>query len=119
MLAPVDGDVAPLAAAATELGTPVERIVGTYHKGSLPQAGQALRVSEPNIRVAVLKPSEEGDGLVLRCHETAGRACEACIELPLHGYAWTAVFKPQQICSFLLKDGKAVPVNLLEEVLAD
>ncbi|HML48946.1 MAG TPA: glycoside hydrolase family 38 C-terminal domain-containing protein, partial [Clostridia bacterium] len=116
MLAPVDGDIAPFAAAATELGTPVERIVGTYHKGSLPQVGQALRVSAPNIRVAVFKRSEEGDGLILRCHETAGRACEAHIELPLHGYAWTAAFTPQQIRSFLLRDGEVVPVNLLEEV---
>lgn len=118
VLLPAHADTTPLSHLADEITTPVERIVGTYHAGKVPREASLLQVDLPNVHVTALKPAEDGHGLILRCHETAGVSCEARFALPSYGISFAASFTPQQIRSFRLADGEATPVNMLEDPIA-
>ncbi len=62
--------------------TPVFTIGGW--KGVLPmKACSFCEVSQPNILVTALKPSEDGEGIVVRLWETLGRETKVEIKLPL------------------------------------
>ncbi len=118
-LLPLDGDRTPLLQEGELLAAPLTSLVGTYHEGTLSPVGSALSVDVTNILPTVLKPAEDGEGWILRCHETQGLAVEATLRLPLLGVSWRAGFAPQQIRSFRIHQGRVTPVNLLEEPLAE
>jgi alpha-mannosidase len=102
---------------AYELNVPPIHIIETYHKGALPQHFEGIKVSAGNIVITAFKPSEEGDGYVLRCYETAGRSGETEIEIPLLGRKWTARLDVCEIKTFWIpmsSEGDVKEVNLIE-----
>lgn len=67
-----DGDRATTIAAAHDLNAPLLG-VWSVGGGQAPQARSFLRVDGDGVRLAALKPAEEGNGAVLRVYEAVGR----------------------------------------------
>ncbi|MCE5269858.1 glycosyl hydrolase-related protein [bacterium] len=68
---------------AAEYCTPLLFHCGVNHPGRLPgdQAG-FLSVSPAQVELGAFKAAEDGDGFVLRCYESTGKACRAEVNLP-------------------------------------
>ncbi len=110
-----EADRPALARLAMELNQEPVVVPETFHRGSLPQEGSFLRVDAANVLPCALKGAEDGDGVVLRCRETAGQAADTSIELPFAGARWQAVFGPWEIKTFRVRQSGAVEeTNLLE-----
>jgi alpha-mannosidase len=64
---------------------PLEAVVvavgETAADASAPPVASWLQVTPPNVVLTSLKPSDDGDGLVVRCCEVEGRATEAVLTL--------------------------------------
>ncbi|MDF2963178.1 MAG: alpha-mannosidase [Paenibacillus sp.] len=102
---------------ALELNVQPIAIIETYHKGSLPQKSEGIRISVSNVIATAFKLSEDGLGYVLRCYETAGRDGEAEIEIPMLGRRWVSAFDKFEIKTlYIPKDSEAgvKEVNLIE-----
>ena len=94
---------------AAELNQPAFPLLESYHDGDLPQVRSFASVSADNVVPAVLKVSEDGpDAVVLRAYESAGRACEATIEVL--GRSVTAAFGPAEIKTFRIPRDPSEPV---------
>jgi len=81
-LAPVAGDVTVAEATRTarELNHGL-RVAGTdVHKGGMPSQARLLAVGPENVVLSGLKKAEEGEALIVRVYETAGRETLARIE---------------------------------------
>ncbi|VAX28744.1 hypothetical protein MNBD_IGNAVI01-110, partial [hydrothermal vent metagenome] len=52
---------------------------GEKKNGKLPDTQSFIEVSEPNVLVSILKKSEDGKGIVLRCYETDGKDTDVTI----------------------------------------
>ena len=74
----VAGDRAGTVAAAHDLNAPLLG-VWTDGGGEDPLERSLLRVEGDGVRLAALKPAEEGDGAVLRVYEAAGRPARVAI----------------------------------------
>jgi len=74
-LLPHEGDWrdAGVVARAAALNAPCLCLVEPPHRGTLPSRQSFLSVTGRNVSLDVLKRAEDGDGLVLRGYETAGR----------------------------------------------
>ena len=110
----VSGPNEALSQEAARLTCPPEFIICSHHKGTLPDQYSALSVSG-NAEGTVLKYAEDGDGIILRLHETRGEASP--ISVTLQGVSWTDTLHPQEIATYRVKDGKAEKVNILEETM--
>jgi alpha-mannosidase len=98
---------------AAELNQPAFPLLESYHDGDLPQVRSFMAVSDGSVVPTVLKRAEDGEGLVVRAYETAGRSCEATIEVL--GRSVTASFGPAEIKTFLVpEDGPVVETDLIE-----
>jgi alpha-mannosidase len=82
---------------AEEWVTPVPVVYQGIHPGSRPLSASFLSVDVPNVVISVLKMAEEGEDLIIRCYETAGRETTASIDLPLVRRHWTGHFRPSEI----------------------
>ena len=94
------------------LCTPLTVVTETFHKGSLPTSFSGLSVSEENILVTAVKPSEDGNGIVVRLNETAGRDTTA--QLTLFGTAYTIAMPHHGVKTLLVKDGTVIETNFME-----
>jgi alpha-mannosidase len=57
---------------------------GPWSKGPLPPGEASLvEIAPENVIVSSLKAAEDGQGLIVRVHETAGAATEGTLTLPL------------------------------------
>ena len=65
-----------------ELNYPLIAIGATSHTGSLPDARSFLEVREDNVIVSAVKKAEDGDALILRFYEWAGRGGDVHLHLP-------------------------------------
>ena len=103
---------------AAELNQPPVALFATFHPdGTLPQSESFISVEPENVMVTVLKPAEDGDGLVLRAYETCGSSVCASIHLPAMGRCIESSFGPAEIKTFHIPGDptKAVTeTNLLE-----
>jgi alpha-mannosidase len=103
---------------AAELNLRPIPLVATYHPdGRLPLSASFASVNRENILVSVLKQSEQGDDLVIRCVETSKEATRAEICLPHWHRAFEAEFGPCEIKTFRIPRDRTLPVvetNLLE-----
>ena len=101
---------------AAELNQPAFTLLESYHDGDLPAVRSFMSVSDGSVVPTVLKVAEDGpDALVVRAYETAGRACEATIEVL--GRPVTASFGPAEIKTFLVPrdpDAPVVETDLIE-----
>jgi alpha-mannosidase len=102
---------------AWQLNEPLMVHVESGHPGALPAQASFLATDADNVLLSVLKKSEDGDDLVIRGYETAGRPADATIRLPQLGMSFTATFAPHEIKTlrFNRQTGTATEVNLLEE----
>lgn len=102
---------------AAELNQPPVALIATYRDGPLPLSDSFVEVDQDNITVTVLKQAEDGDALILRVYETAGRATRATLRLPRWGREIDADFSRGEIKTLRIPDDPAAPVvetDLLE-----
>ncbi|WP_256761900.1 alpha-mannosidase [Cohnella sp. WQ 127256] len=102
---------------ANELNVPPIHIIETYHKGSLPQITEGIRVSAGNLIVTVFKKAEAQDGFILRCYETDGQDGVTNIEIPVLNRKWSMRFSKCEIKTLWIPSDpeKAVSeVNMIE-----
>jgi alpha-mannosidase len=102
---------------AEEFTAPVPVIYQGIHPGSRPLSASFLSVDAPNVVVAAVKKAEDGDDLIVRCYETAGRPAKATLELGLVNRRWTGSFRPLEIKTLRvpIAGGKIREVSLLEQ----
>jgi len=102
---------------AEELTAPVPVLYQGIHGGTRPLAASFLSVDVPNVVVSAVKKSEDGDDLIVRCYETAGREATATLNLGLVNRRWTGTFRPSEIKTLRvpLAGGEIREVNLLEQ----
>jgi len=101
---------------AEEFTAPIPVIYQGIHPGNRPLSASFLSVDAPNIVVSVVKKSEDGDDLIVRCYETAGRQVTANLDLGLVNRRWTGSFRPLEIKTLRvpIAGGEIREVNLLE-----
>ena len=102
---------------AEEFTAPIPVIYQGIHPGNRPLSASFLSVDAPNVVVSVVKKSEDGDDLIVRCYETAGRQVTANLDLGLVNRHWTGSFRPLEIKTLRvpLNGGEIREVNVLEE----
>jgi alpha-mannosidase len=102
---------------AEELTAPVPVLYQGIHPGTRPLSASFLSVDAPDVVVSVVKKAEDGDDLIVRCYETAGRAAEATLDLGLVNRRWEGTFRPLEIKTLRVpRAGGAIrEVNLLEQ----
>ena len=123
-LAPHRGDWADagLARPAIELNRPPTVLLESYHEGPLPVAGSYALLEPDHLVLGALKLAEDGDDVVVRIVETAGRAGHARLSLP--GLRRELAFEigPFEIRTFRVPieaDGEPIETDLLERPLAE
>lgn len=101
---------------ASELNTPVEQVMETYHAGSLPLYLRGVSIDHTNIIVSAFKLAEDGTGYILRCYESAGWNTKTTIRLDILQAIWDVEFTPCEIKTFWIsRDGREIhEKNLLE-----
>ena len=119
LLAPHAGawQEAGIVRSAEEFTAPVPVIYQGIHAGNRPPSGSLLSVDAPNIVVSVVKKAEEGNDLIIRCYETAGRPTQASMDLGLVKRRWSGNFHPLEIKTLRvpLAGGEIREVNVLEQ----
>jgi alpha-mannosidase len=111
-LVPHGGDwrAASVVRLAAELNQPPFPLLESYHDGDLPQTRSFMAVSRGTVVPTVLKAAEDDPtATVVRAYESAGRPCEATIEVL--GRTVTASFGPAEIRTFLVPGDPAKPVT--------
>jgi len=102
---------------AEEFTAPVPVFYQGIHRGTRPLSASFLSVDAPNVVVSAVKKSEDGDDLIIRCYETAGRGTKATLDLGLVNRTWTGTFRPLEIKTLRVprKGGEIREVNALEQ----
>ncbi len=98
------------------LNRPAVKVTETFHKGSLPQRHQGIRIDADNILLSCLKPAYNGDGIILRLWETCGRKTRAAVELCLLGTAFTAELLPFEVKTYRLRPGQPPEECMMTEL---
>jgi alpha-mannosidase len=102
---------------AEELTAPLSVLYQGIHPGTRPLAASFLSVDAPDVVVSTVKKAEDGDDLIVRCYETAGRAAKATLDLGLVNRRWEGTIRPLEIKTLRVpRAGGAIrEVNLLEQ----
>jgi alpha-mannosidase len=102
---------------AEEFTAPSPVIYQGIHPGDQPTSASFLSVDVPNVVVSVLKMAEDGQDLIVRCYETAGRSTTTTLNLGLVNRRWTGIFHPLEIKTLRVPPagGEIREVNVLEE----
>ena len=93
----------------------------SFHDGPLPQTGSYLEVEPENVVAGAVKLAEDGDDLVVRVVETAGRQVSARVALPAWNRELAFEIRPFEIRTFRVprdRDGDVVETDLLERPAA-
>jgi alpha-mannosidase len=100
-----------------ELNESMVAHIESAHSGSLPPRASFVECSADNVALTVVKRSEEGNALVIRGYETAGREANTRVELPHLKQSLEVPFKPHEIKTLRIdkETWEAAEVNLLEE----
>jgi alpha-mannosidase len=102
---------------AAELNQPAFPLIESYHGGDLSPEASFASDGGGAVVVTMLKAAEDGNGLVVRAHESTGRPARATIELPLVERTIEADFGPSEIKTFVVQRDRArtiLETNLLE-----
>jgi len=102
---------------AEELVAPAPVVYQGIHRGRRPQADSFLSVDAPDVVVSAIKQPEEGEGLIVRLYETAGRATKTTLDLHFANAKWTGSLGPFQIKTLRINpvSGVVSEVNILEQ----
>jgi alpha-mannosidase len=103
--------------AAHDLNDPLRFIREYVHPGTLPPHHSFLTVTPPEqVVVTTFKQAEDGDDLVLRLYEPAGRPAQAEVRIASLGVSFAVAAGPHQIKSYrITRSGAVREVNFLEE----
>jgi alpha-mannosidase len=107
---------------AAELNQRPAALIESFHDGPLPLAASYASVEPEHVVLGAVKLAEDGDDLVVRLVETAGRAGAAQVELPLLGRRVDVQIGPFEIRTFRLPrdpGAEVVEVDLLERPVHD
>jgi len=118
-LAPHVGDWrdAGVAQLATALNEPLIVLQDHAHDGDLAQTQSFAACETANVDLAVLKCAEDGDDVVIRLVETAGRAGDAQVELGVLGHSFSRRLGAHEIATLRMRrdgSGGVVETDLLE-----
>ena len=97
-------------------------LLESFHDGPLPQTGSFVAIEPEAVVAGAIKLAEDGDDLVVRAVETAGRAAPARIVLPAWDREVTFDIAPFEIRTFRIPRDPSQPVaetDLLERSLAE
>jgi len=103
---------------AEEMIAPVPVLYQGIHQGTRPGSASFLSVDVPDVVVSDVKQAEDGNDLVVRCYETAGRATKASLDLTFLHRHWSGEFHPLEIKTLrvpLVATEKIREVNALEQ----
>jgi alpha-mannosidase len=85
------------------------------HAGQQPPRAGFLAVDAPNVLVTVLKPAEDGQGLIVRAQETAGQPARTTLKMVLIGREFPIELGPWQVKTWRVgEDGAIRDTNFLE-----
>lgn len=100
-----------------ELNEPLIVHVESAHAGQLGSSESFLDSEAPNVVLTVFKKSEDGDDVIVRGYETAGKKADTVVRFPHSGRSARVTFLPHEIKTlrFPRDGGDPVEVNLLEE----
>ncbi|HYH92977.1 MAG TPA: glycoside hydrolase family 38 C-terminal domain-containing protein [Candidatus Saccharimonadales bacterium] len=92
-------------------------LLESYHAGPLPRRASYVSVTPDHLVVGALKVAEDGDDLIVRLVETAGRPAAARVDLPAWDRSFTAEIGAFEIRTFQVSrdvDRAPFEVDLLE-----
>ncbi len=95
---------------AAELNQLPVALVTTFHAGPLPPVNSFAALEEENVLISVIKQAEDGQGLIVRAYETAGRATLAHVHLPGWGRDFEAQFGACEIKTFRVPQDTNKPI---------
>ena len=87
---------------AAEMQTPAEYVMDSAHEGTEAWERSFFRVLPGTVEVTALKRAEQGDGIIIRMQERAGKATEASVEIPTLGVNYKAQIKPWEIKTLIV-----------------
>jgi alpha-mannosidase len=104
---------------ADEMQTPAEYVIDSVHEGTEPWERSFFRLSPATVTLTALKRAEQGEGIIVRLQEHAGRLTEFTLESSVLGLNYQGQIKPWAISTLLLSGEKGKrtdvkEVNLLE-----
>ena len=105
-------DVATAEKISAELLTPPTALYAGFHGGSLPVRFSGIENLPENLTVTACKPGEDGDGILIRLRECAGRDTAATVTL--FGKTVSVSVGAHGIASYLVTDATCKKVDLME-----
>jgi alpha-mannosidase len=101
---------------AQSLNVPVFFRFEDVQDGTIASYGSAVELKPENLLLTVLKKAEDGDDLIVRFVETAGREANARLDLHFADASWTGKVRPFEIKTlrFDLEAKTAREANMLE-----
>ena len=100
---------------ALSINNPAQKVHETYHDGPLPLKAQNIFISNSQVVLTVMKPSEDGTGTVLRLYETHGSPAKTEIRIPLLNLDTQLSFGAFEIKSLHIDEcGDATEINMIE-----
>jgi len=104
---------------AQALNVPVFYRFEDVQDGMIASWGSAVELKPENLLLTALKTAEDGDALIVRFAETAGRETQGRVDIHFAQAAWTGPVRPFEIKTlrFDLDDGTAAEVDMLERGL--
>ena len=106
--------------AASELNQRPTLLMEAAHDGRLPSTARYASLTPENIVLGAMKVAEDGDDLVIRIVETAGRAAHGVVDLPLWQRRFEVDIRPFEIRTFRVSrdpDVDVIETDLLEQPL--
>jgi alpha-mannosidase len=102
---------------AEELVAPPLVVYQGIHRGTLPQTDSFLSVDAADVVVSAIKMAEEGDALIVRLYETAGRSATADLDLHFAKARWTGKLRAFEVKTLRVdtQTHAVSEVNILEQ----
>lgn len=101
---------------AEELVAPALVVYQGIHAGTMPQSKSFLSVDSSDVVASAIKMAEEGNGLIVRLYETAGRETTATVDLHFANVRWKGKLQPFEIKTLRVdtQSQKVEQVDILE-----
>ncbi|HIW74953.1 MAG TPA: alpha-mannosidase [Firmicutes bacterium] len=90
-----------------------EALMETHHAGALPPVYTGVRLNADNVLLAAWKAAEDGNGVILRLVEIAGKTAACRVELPALKRDFTVSLRPQELLTLRLPADGGAPERLL------
>ncbi|HOV73729.1 MAG TPA: glycoside hydrolase family 38 C-terminal domain-containing protein [Candidatus Hydrogenedentes bacterium] len=102
---------------AWELNEPAFAHIESAHKGRRRMSASLVGTEADNVLLSVIKKSEDGNDLIVRGYETAGRPVSTTLHFPFKKKTFHVAFGPHEIKTLRINPRKWTlqEVNLLEE----